>query len=168
MPTTGDDGRIHPMAVFAAIRDVAEPDYIGIADGGDFLSFARIGLDTDIYLDAGAFGCLGTGVPFANAAALAHPGRQVMDTREYGTRPGFGLPRASMTRPGPQGGVPGTCGSPRSPISARDGEVNGPLDPRPHGASLEGWRWVGGLRPITWKGLDDDRQGKGRHGSGRR
>ncbi len=78
VPTTGDDGRVHPMAVFAAIREVAEPDYIGIADGGDFLSFARIGLDTSTYLDAGAFGCLGVGVPFANAAALAHRDRQVI------------------------------------------------------------------------------------------
>ncbi len=78
VPTTGDDGRVHPMAVFAAIGDVADPDYIGIADGGDFLSFARIGLDSSTYLDAGAFGCLGVGVPFANAAALAHPGRQVI------------------------------------------------------------------------------------------
>lgn len=69
-PEIGDDGRVHPMAVFDAIRDVAEPDYIGIADGGDFLSFARIGLSTTTYLDAGAFGCLGIGVPFANAAAL--------------------------------------------------------------------------------------------------
>ncbi len=78
VPTTGDDGRVHPMAVFAAIREVAEPDYIGIADGGDFLSFARIGLDTSTYLDAGAFGCLGVGVPFANAAAMAHRDRQVI------------------------------------------------------------------------------------------
>ncbi len=78
VPAAGDDDRVHPMAVFAAIREVAEPDYIGIADGGDFLSFARIGLDTSTYLDAGAFGCLGVGVPFANAAALAHPDRQVI------------------------------------------------------------------------------------------
>ncbi len=77
-PQRGTDGKIHPMAVFRAIGDVAEPDYIGIADGGDFLSFARIGLDTTTYLDAGAFGCLGVGVPFAIAAALACPGRQVI------------------------------------------------------------------------------------------
>ena len=66
------------MAIFEAIRKVSEPDCIGIADGGDLLSFARIGLDTATYLDAGVFGCLGVGVPFANAAALAFPGRQVI------------------------------------------------------------------------------------------
>jgi acetolactate synthase-1/2/3 large subunit len=30
------------------------------------------------YLDCGPFGCLGVGVPFANAAALACPGRRVL------------------------------------------------------------------------------------------
>lgn len=77
-PLTGGDGRIHPAAVFDAINAVVDPDHIGIADGGDFLSFARIGMTTTTYLDAGAFGCLGVGVPFANAAALAFPGRQVI------------------------------------------------------------------------------------------
>ncbi|MGI9493724.1 MAG: thiamine pyrophosphate-binding protein [Geminicoccaceae bacterium] len=74
----GGDGKIHPMAIFEAVRKVADADYIGIADGGDLLSFARIGLDTTTYMDAGAFGCLGVGVPFANAAALAFPDRQVI------------------------------------------------------------------------------------------
>ena len=43
-PTTGDDGKIHPRAIFDAIAAVADPDYIAIADGGDLLSFARTGL----------------------------------------------------------------------------------------------------------------------------
>jgi acetolactate synthase-1/2/3 large subunit len=83
-PLTGGDGKIHPMAIFSAIREVADPDYIGIADGGDLLSFARIGLDTSTYLDAGAFGCLGVGVPFALAAALACPDRQVISVNGDG------------------------------------------------------------------------------------
>jgi acetolactate synthase-1/2/3 large subunit len=74
----GRDGRMHPNRIFAALRDRLRPDAIGIADGGDVLSFARVGLATSTYLDAGAFGCLGVGVPFANAAALAFPGRQVV------------------------------------------------------------------------------------------
>ena len=77
-PTRGDDGKIHPAAIFAAVRDVAAPDFIAVADGGDLLSFARVGLEASIYLDAGAFGCLGVGVPFAIAAALACPDRQVI------------------------------------------------------------------------------------------
>ncbi|GJD53473.1 Acetolactate synthase large subunit IlvG [Methylobacterium crusticola] len=74
----GPDGRIHPNAIFEAIRRTAAPDYIAVADGGDLLSFARIGLEARTYMDAGAFGCLGVGVPFAIAASLAHPDRQVI------------------------------------------------------------------------------------------
>jgi acetolactate synthase-1/2/3 large subunit len=77
-PQRGDDGKIHPRAIFEAIAAVADPDYLAIADGGDLLSFARTGLTARTYMDAGAFGCLGVGVPFAIAAALAQPGRQVI------------------------------------------------------------------------------------------
>ncbi|TNC12080.1 thiamine pyrophosphate-binding protein [Methylobacterium terricola] len=78
VPQTGEDGRVHPAAIFAAIRQVASPDYIAVADGGDLLSFARVGLEARTYLDAGAFGCLGIGVPYATAASLAFPDRQVI------------------------------------------------------------------------------------------
>jgi acetolactate synthase-1/2/3 large subunit len=76
--TRGEDGKVHPAAIFDAIREVAAPDYIAVADGGDLLSFARVGLEAKTYMDAGAFGCLGVGVPFAVAAALAYPDRQVI------------------------------------------------------------------------------------------
>ncbi|MEK0085816.1 thiamine pyrophosphate-binding protein [Benzoatithermus flavus] len=85
---TGADGKIHPARIFDAIAQVAEPDYIAIADGGDILSFARVGLTSRTYMDAGAFGCLGVGVPFAIAAALAFPGRQVISVNGDGA---FGL-----------------------------------------------------------------------------
>jgi acetolactate synthase-1/2/3 large subunit len=49
-----------------------------IADGGDFLSFARVGLNAGGYLDPGSLGCLGIGVPFGIAASLAQPNRQVV------------------------------------------------------------------------------------------
>jgi acetolactate synthase-1/2/3 large subunit len=78
VPERGEDGKVHPAAIFAAIKKVADPDYIAIADGGDLLSFARVGLEARTYLDAGAFGCLGVGVPYAVAAALACPDRQVI------------------------------------------------------------------------------------------
>ncbi len=77
-PARGSDGKIHPNRIFDAIAKVASPDYIAVADGGDLLSFARVGLAARTYLDAGAFGCLGVGVPFAVAAALACPERQVI------------------------------------------------------------------------------------------
>ena len=87
-PQTGADGKIHPMAIFDAIKAKADPDYIAIADGGDLLSFARIGLEASTYMDAGAFGCLGVGVPYAVAASLAYPGRQVISVNGDGA---FGL-----------------------------------------------------------------------------
>jgi acetolactate synthase-1/2/3 large subunit len=87
-PAVGADGKIHPRAIFDAIADLAEPDYIGIADGGDLLSFARTGLQATTYMDAGAFGCLGVGVPFAVAASLAFPDRQVISVNGDGA---FGI-----------------------------------------------------------------------------
>jgi acetolactate synthase I/II/III large subunit len=87
-PNTGADGKIHPRAIFDAIAEVAEPDHIAIADGGDLLSFARTGLRAAIYMDAGAFGCLGVGVPFAIAASLALPERQVISVNGDGA---FGI-----------------------------------------------------------------------------
>jgi acetolactate synthase-1/2/3 large subunit len=74
----GKDGHMHPNRIFAALREVLRADAITIADGGDLLSFARMGLDARTYLDAGAFGCLGVGTPYGVAAALLHPERQVV------------------------------------------------------------------------------------------
>jgi acetolactate synthase-1/2/3 large subunit len=80
----GADGRMHPNRIFAAIRAVVPDDAIAIADGGDILSFARLGLTQRTYLDSGTFGCLGVGVPFAIAAALACPGRAVISVNGDG------------------------------------------------------------------------------------
>ena len=75
----GKDGHMHPNRIFAALRAVLNSDAITIADGGDILSFARLGLAAPrTYLDAGTFGCLGVGTPFGVAAALLHPDRQVV------------------------------------------------------------------------------------------
>ncbi len=74
----GDDGLMHPNRIFDAIARAGLEDAVMIADGGDFLSFARLAMRGWRYLDAGAFGCLGVGVPFGIAAALAHPERPVI------------------------------------------------------------------------------------------
>jgi thiamine pyrophosphate-dependent acetolactate synthase large subunit-like protein len=87
-PMTGPDGKIHPRVIFDAVAATAPPNYIAIADGGDLLSFARTGLTANTYMDAGAFGCLGVGVPFAVAAALAFPDRQVISVNGDGA---FGI-----------------------------------------------------------------------------
>jgi acetolactate synthase-1/2/3 large subunit len=75
----GPDGRMHPNRIFGALAAFDLADTIVVADGGDLLSFARLGITAcHRYLDPGAFGCLGVGVPYAIAAALACPERQVL------------------------------------------------------------------------------------------
>jgi acetolactate synthase-1/2/3 large subunit len=74
----GADGYMHPYRLLHEVSRFLTPDAAVIADGGDILSFARVALSARTYLDCGALGCLGVGVPFANAAALLAPGRQVV------------------------------------------------------------------------------------------
>ena len=74
----GEDGRMHPLALIRSLNEFVDDDTVTVADGGDILSFARIALRTSAYLDSGALGCLGVGVPFAIAASLAHPGSRVI------------------------------------------------------------------------------------------
>ena len=52
----GSDGRMHPNRLLAALQAKLPPDAIVVADGGDFLSFARVGLSSSTYLDPGALG----------------------------------------------------------------------------------------------------------------
>jgi len=73
----GSDGRMHPNRLLGALHQRLGSDAIVVADGGDFLSFARVGMPADTYLDPGALGCIGIGTPFGIAAALACPGRTV-------------------------------------------------------------------------------------------
>ena len=74
----GSDGRMHPNRLVAALRDTLPADKVVVADGGDFLSFVRVGLPASTYLDPGPLGCIGIGTPFGVAAALACPGRLVL------------------------------------------------------------------------------------------
>ncbi len=74
----GSDGRLHPNAVLAALQEAIGTNAIVITDGGDFLSFARIGLSAPTMLDPGPFGCIGAGVPYGVAASLAFPDRTVV------------------------------------------------------------------------------------------
>jgi acetolactate synthase-1/2/3 large subunit len=71
-------GRLHPNRVLAALQEAMGPDAIVITDGGDFLSFARIGLASPMMLDPGPFGCIGIGVPYGISASLAFPDRPVI------------------------------------------------------------------------------------------
>ena len=74
----GSDGLMHPNRALAALRDALPADSVVIADGGDFLSFARVGLPAVTYMDPGSLGCIGVGTAFGVAASLVFPQRTVV------------------------------------------------------------------------------------------
>jgi acetolactate synthase I/II/III large subunit len=76
--SSGSDGLMHPNRVLSVLREALPSDAIVVADGGDFLSFARVGLPASSYLDPGPLGCIGIGTPFGIAASLAFPDRTVL------------------------------------------------------------------------------------------
>ena len=73
----GNDGRMHPNRVLAEVQRAIGDDAVLVADGGDFLSFTRVGMPCSAYLDPGSLGCIGIGTGFGIGAALACPGRTV-------------------------------------------------------------------------------------------
>jgi acetolactate synthase-1/2/3 large subunit len=74
----GSDGLMHPNRLLSALRQALPSSSVVVADGGDFLSFARVGLPADTYLDPGSLGCIGIGTPFGVAASLACPDQTVV------------------------------------------------------------------------------------------
>lgn len=69
---------MHPNRMLGALQDQLDDKSIVIVDGGDFLSFSRVALSAPTILDPGPFGCIGVGVPYGIAAALAYPDRKVL------------------------------------------------------------------------------------------
>ena len=84
-PATGSDGKIHPARIFEAIAQAAEPDYIAIADGGDILSFARIGLQAGTYMDAGPSAASASACPSPSPQRWRFPDRQVISVNGDGS-----------------------------------------------------------------------------------
>lgn len=67
--------------VFAIIREVLPPEAFLVVDGKITLEAAQRLLERHqpfLYLDPGWNGCMGTGIPFAMAARLHHPGRPLL------------------------------------------------------------------------------------------
>jgi acetolactate synthase-1/2/3 large subunit len=72
---------LHPMRIYGELAQLLDRDAIVIGDGGDFVSYAGRVVDSycpGCWVDAGPFGCLGSGPGYALAAKLAHPDRQVV------------------------------------------------------------------------------------------
>ena len=76
-----DNVPIHPMRLMREINDFMDrEDDIVVADGGDtqiWTGMTRTIRKAGHYLDSGLFGCLGVGLPFANAAKLLNPDKRV-------------------------------------------------------------------------------------------
>jgi len=76
-----DDDPIKPTRIYGELRRRLDQDAIVVCDGGDFVSYAGKYIDSHqpgCWLDAGPYGCLGTGMGYAMAARVAHPDRQVV------------------------------------------------------------------------------------------
>ncbi len=82
---------IHPARLCKEIRDFIDRDAIIIMDGGDCTMWGASvfrGYEPGHWLDNGPTGCLGVGIPFAMAAKVAKPDKQVVLLQGDGS---FGL-----------------------------------------------------------------------------
>lgn len=78
---TAQGDPIHPGAVYGALDEVLDNDTIVIGDGGDFVSFAGRFIEPahpGRWLDAGPFGCLGSGLGYVLGASVAAPGHPIL------------------------------------------------------------------------------------------
>ena len=90
---TSDAFPIDPVRVYGELRARLDRDAIVIGDGGDFVSYAGRYVDTfspGCFIGPGPYGCLGSGMGYALAAATAFPDRQVVLLLGDGAI-GFGL-----------------------------------------------------------------------------
>ncbi len=76
-----DSVPIHPARLCKEIRDFIHRDAIVVMDGGDTTVWGATALksyEPGHWLDNGPTGCLGVGIPFAMAAKVAKPNKQVI------------------------------------------------------------------------------------------
>jgi acetolactate synthase-1/2/3 large subunit len=76
-----DNVPIHPLRLAKEVNDFMNRDTdVVVADGGDtqvWMGMTRTAKLPGHYLDSGLYGCLGVGLPFANAAQLQYPDSRV-------------------------------------------------------------------------------------------
>jgi acetolactate synthase-1/2/3 large subunit len=72
---------IHPARIYGELTGRLADDAVVIGDGGDFVSFAGKYVEPrrpGHWLDPGPYGCLGTGLGYAMASAIAKPSSQTV------------------------------------------------------------------------------------------
>ncbi|HPJ20698.1 MAG TPA: thiamine pyrophosphate-dependent enzyme, partial [Actinomycetota bacterium] len=72
---------IHPARIYGELNRRLADDSVVIGDGGDFVSFAGKFVEPKQpghWLDPGPYGCLGTGLGYAMASAIAKPSSQTV------------------------------------------------------------------------------------------
>jgi len=76
-----DNTPIHPLRLAREVNDFMDrEDDIVVADGGDtqvWMGMTRTARQPAHYLDSGLYGCLGVGIPYANATKLLNPDKRV-------------------------------------------------------------------------------------------
>ena len=75
-----DEVPMHPLRLCKEVEDFLGPDDIMALDGGDtqiWMGMVRSNFKPGTTLESGLFGCLGVGIPFGIAAALANPDRNM-------------------------------------------------------------------------------------------
>jgi acetolactate synthase-1/2/3 large subunit len=76
-----DNVPIHPLRLAKEIDDfMNKDDDIVVGDGGDtqvWMGITRTARSPGHYLDSGLYGCLGVGLPYANAAKFLNPDKRV-------------------------------------------------------------------------------------------
>lgn len=78
---SAESGPIHPFRLAHEVVDLAGREAVVVADGGETASWVEMASTVaggGRWLSHGYLGCLGTGLPFAIAARVAHPQRPVV------------------------------------------------------------------------------------------
>ena len=81
----GATAPMHPLRVCAALQPHLDRGALLVSDGGEFGQWAQADLDASTRLINGPSGSIGSAIPMAIAARLAHPDRPVIATLGDGT-----------------------------------------------------------------------------------
>jgi len=81
----GSRAPLHPLRVGAAIQPLLDRGAVLVADGGEFGQWIQAGCEAGTRLINGPAGSIGSALPMALCARIAHPGRTVIAALGDGT-----------------------------------------------------------------------------------